>query len=590
MSFFNLWYPNVWKMAKPLLKMYFKKRAKKDSSYLEHLEERFLGSYNNFEKEFFKVKNLETIHFHAASLGEVNLITPLIKEFYYLQKQELLNPKYQQAKIVITTNTPTGRKSVLRLQQQLGEEFLTVCYTPLEYERAIVNFINTFNPIVSCFVETEIWPLLINQLADHHPIYLLNARLSLKDSKKYKKGLLYQSIKRFTKIIAQSDLNALLFANIFAKHSFTSEQLLKEKEQELLTNFTKKEYSVEPKIQENLYRKNLSLNYLQHKQQEIYSANNLKFCKNTDNLFQVWSKIWHLSYKELNALPITIIHASTYPDEVELLINSLQSFQDTSLLVVAPRHPENFKIVKEQFIANGYFVTSLSLIIDQFRNLQRELDDCLMQSLNLHTKDRSLTLDTFRELTKTSIGHKILTTLDSIYEILGFNAITKQKVLLVDTIGDLNKFYSLAQVTIVGGTFNKVGGHDFIEPLANLNSIISGANYRQQQSVVESLLDLNAVNIVEAKDPALQSAELALKLKLYNVTQHNTSSDYKIHQLQTIQIFNLLTSNSINQDCIKAVDFSNRELTTVMQTYQFYLEQQNSLINHLYITEFIKYD
>ena len=41
------------------------------------------------------------------------------------------------------------------------------------------------------------------------------------------------------------------------------------------------------------------------------------------------------------------------------------------------------------------------------------------------------------------------------------------QVIILDTIGELGRLYSLADIVFVGGSFVKVGGHNILEPAAH---------------------------------------------------------------------------------------------------------------------------
>jgi 3-deoxy-D-manno-octulosonic-acid transferase len=56
------------------------------------------------------------------------------------------------------------------------------------------------------------------------------------------------------------------------------------------------------------------------------------------------------------------------------------------------------------------------------------------------------------------------------------------QVLLLDTIGELRKVYSLASVAIIGGSFLPFGGHNVLEPAALGKAILFGpdmTNFRE---------------------------------------------------------------------------------------------------------------
>lgn len=62
------------------------------------------------------------------------------------------------------------------------------------------------------------------------------------------------------------------------------------------------------------------------------------------------------------------------------------------------------------------------------------------------------------------------------------------QVWLIDTLGELMLFYSLADIATVAGTFDETGGHNPLEPAALKKAIICGPNMRNFAEITEQLL------------------------------------------------------------------------------------------------------
>ena len=89
---------------------------------------------------------------HAASIGESLSILPVIKE---LEK----NKKIKQ--ILVTTGTVTSAKIMNeRLKGKAFHQFL-----PIDIPIFVERFLNHWNPSLSIFVESEIWPNFISALS-----------------------------------------------------------------------------------------------------------------------------------------------------------------------------------------------------------------------------------------------------------------------------------------------------------------------------------------------------------------------------------------------------------------------------------------
>lgn len=105
--------------------------------------------------------------FHCASIGEVNVIAPLIQR---------LAP---QKNILITCFTPTG---LAHAQQRFAHLPNVHCrLLPFDWRSSVKRFLAQVNCPSIFLVETELWPNLICQAAQQHrQVYLINARLTHK--------------------------------------------------------------------------------------------------------------------------------------------------------------------------------------------------------------------------------------------------------------------------------------------------------------------------------------------------------------------------------------------------------------------------
>ena len=119
--------------------------------------------------------NGKLIWFHGASVGEVLSIVPIIK---YYEKDKSIK------QILITSSTLSSSK-VLQ-----GFKFKKTVHQfyPIDYFILTKKFINYWKPSLAIFIESEIWPMMFKNLKyDNIPIILLNARLTKKTFKRWKK-------------------------------------------------------------------------------------------------------------------------------------------------------------------------------------------------------------------------------------------------------------------------------------------------------------------------------------------------------------------------------------------------------------------
>ena len=140
---------------------------------------------------FFKKKRIKgnLIWFHGASVGELKSVIPVIKKLS-------LNPNIKQ--ILVTSNTLSSSKIIKKIcNKKVFHQFF-----PLDTNIISKNFINYWQPSKAIFVDSEIWPNMINNLKKKNiNIYLLNGRLS---KKSFKRWLFFKNFS--SKVFSKFDL------------------------------------------------------------------------------------------------------------------------------------------------------------------------------------------------------------------------------------------------------------------------------------------------------------------------------------------------------------------------------------------------
>ena len=125
-------------------------------------------------------KSNNYIWFHAASVGELLSIQPLVKK--------LLNENYD---ILITTTTVSSAK----LFKKILPNSVQHQYIPYDIPKYTKRFLNSLNIQLAIFVESEIWPNFILECKNRNiPLLLINARFSDKSFQYWgyaKKSLIY---------------------------------------------------------------------------------------------------------------------------------------------------------------------------------------------------------------------------------------------------------------------------------------------------------------------------------------------------------------------------------------------------------------
>ncbi len=117
----------------------------------------------------------QLIWFHAASVGELLSVIPLIK--YYEKKKSI-------KQILVTTSTLSSSKVIKNFKfKKVFHQFY-----PIDHFIFTKKFIKYWRPDLAIFIESEIWPMMFKELKHNNiPIILLNARLTNKTFKRWMK-------------------------------------------------------------------------------------------------------------------------------------------------------------------------------------------------------------------------------------------------------------------------------------------------------------------------------------------------------------------------------------------------------------------
>lgn len=195
-------------IAAPFLKMYFYARCyygKDDPNNV----------CNHFGEPTAERPGGHLIWIHAASIGEANSALTYIKH---------LHKTHKDLHVLLTTITLTSAKLLEKKNQELFIHQFVVADNP----NWIKKFLNYWQPEKAIFLESEIWPNTICELSNRNiPIFLLNARLSPRSFKRwsYLKSILAELLKKFTAILAQSELDAERFSFFSPKNTYKIDNL-----------------------------------------------------------------------------------------------------------------------------------------------------------------------------------------------------------------------------------------------------------------------------------------------------------------------------------------------------------------------------
>lgn len=247
---------------------------------------------------FFSFSSLEdVIWMHAVSVGEVNLIEPLLKRL----KETL------RSQIVVSTTTLTG----WQVAQSKYSKIAQVIFSPLDLSFVVKRFISRLNPKAVIAAETELWPNLIRYLDKNQvPFLIVNGRISKKAFNRYclVRPLIRDVLRCCRHIGAQSQ---------------------RDKERFLYLGANPEKISVTGNLKFNLSEPD-------SEKLDAYKKKYYPFLKPKGKLF--------------------FIAASTHHPEEEIILDLYgQIFLKNNLtLLIAPRHPGRAASLQRQILARGF--------------------------------------------------------------------------------------------------------------------------------------------------------------------------------------------------------------------------------------------
>ena len=149
--------------------IYLRKLLNKEDHY--RYKEKIFPSYFFPDKD----KKKKLIWLHAASIGEVQSIFPLIQK---------LNSEKENVEFLITTITLSAGNIVAKKLNEYKN--VKHRYFPLDVNFLIKNFLSKWKPDLIIFVDSEIWPNLIFEIKKREiPVALINGRITKKTFNKW---------------------------------------------------------------------------------------------------------------------------------------------------------------------------------------------------------------------------------------------------------------------------------------------------------------------------------------------------------------------------------------------------------------------
>jgi len=333
---------------------------------------------------------------HAVSVGEVNAAEPLIKA---------LRNDYPNAPLVVTTVTPTGSE---RVRQLFGDSVFHV-YLPYDLPFAVTRFLRRVRPRLAVIVETEIWPNLYFACRKRGiPLMIVNARLSERSLRGYKPmgSLVTRALGCVQQIAAQSATDAERYRSLGASA------------------------------------------------EKVVVTGNLKFDMPVPYDAELKGQELREQWGPLR--PVWIAGSTHEGEELPVLeahLEVLKRWPD-ALLLIAPRHPERFKLVENSARSLGFNVGTRSA-------------------------DRV-----------PSAPHQVF---------------------VIDAMGELMPFYAASDLAFVGGSLVPIGGHNVLEPAALSTPVLVGPHTFNFEEITLTLIQEGGAMRVQSAEELGPAALMMLR-------------------------------------------------------------------------------
>ncbi len=170
--------------------------------YRQGFAEKFLG------RAPWRESDRPCIWLHAVSVGEVNLLAPLIRE---------LTASRPDCELYLTTTTQTG---FALAKKKYGAAGMRIAYCPLDFSWAVRAAIQRIRPSLMVLVELELWPNLIRlNRAQGVAVAIVNGRLSERSYNGYRRlrWLIAPLLRQIDLIAVQSAEYAQRFLSLGAR-------------------------------------------------------------------------------------------------------------------------------------------------------------------------------------------------------------------------------------------------------------------------------------------------------------------------------------------------------------------------------------
>ena len=202
-----------------------------------------------------------------------------------------------------------------------------------------------------------------------------------------------------------------------------------------------------------------------------------------------------------------------------------QSDTDNNKLISIGANPDTTKIM-------GNLKFDININLDNFVPIEKNDDDKIIIAGSTHSGEDEIILDVFQDIYKSNSNIKLLIAPrhpernDAVYNLCLKTGLKVGKrsnkdnfinndIILLDTLGELSKMYSICEFAFIGGSFNKTGGHNPLEANIFNKPVISGPSINNFKDIYAIITRTNAGVILKNKEELIMQMNKLLKDKDY---------------------------------------------------------------------------
>ena len=202
-----------------------------------------------------------------------------------------------------------------------------------------------------------------------------------------------------------------------------------------------------------------------------------------------------------------------------------QSETDNNKLISIGANPETTNIM-------GNLKFDININLDNFSPIEKNDNDKIIIAGSTHSGEDEIILSAFEEIYKSNQNIKLLIAPrhpernNSVFELCKNTRLRIGKhsnkdnfinndIILLDTLGELSKMYSICEFAFIGGSFNKTGGHNPLEANIFNKPVISGPSTNNFKDIYAIITRNNAGVIVKNKEELIMQINKLLKDKEY---------------------------------------------------------------------------